>query len=159
MIKGIYIALDSMGVPRYVGMSFNDLMQRQRHVNGRRSHNKKLNEFVKANGPLRMEFHDLSRWSDRDIRIQEARLIRVYGREDLGTGTLLNGNDGEFGPYNYDPVLRSEAARKAAKTRRRSKGARLANETRGPEGRSLAAKAAAWTRAHDQSSREPLPKG
>jgi hypothetical protein len=59
-----------------------------------------------------------------------------------------NGNDGEFGPYNYDPVLRSEAARKAAKTRRRSKGARMANESRGPEGRSLAAKAAAWTRAH-----------
>ena len=63
MIKGIYIAWDRMDVPRYVGMSFNDLMQRQRHVNGGRSHNKKLNEYVKANGPLRMEFHDLSHWS------------------------------------------------------------------------------------------------
>jgi hypothetical protein len=53
MIKGIYIALDSMGMPRYVGMSFNDLMQQQQHVNSGRSHNRKLNEFVKANSPLR----------------------------------------------------------------------------------------------------------
>jgi hypothetical protein len=83
-----------MDVPRYVGMSFNDLMQRQRHVNGGRSHNKKLNEYVKANGPLRMEFHDLSHWSDRNIRIEEARLICVYGREDLGTGTLLKARRG-----------------------------------------------------------------
>jgi hypothetical protein len=93
-----------------------------------------------------MEFHDPSRWSEHNIWIEEARLICIYGREDLGTGTLLN--DGEFGPYNYDPILRSEAARKAAKTWCRSKEAKMANESRRPEGRSLAAKAAAWTRTH-----------
>jgi hypothetical protein len=103
-----------------------------------------------------MVFHDPSRWSDRNIWIEDARLICIYGREDLGTGTLLNDNDGEFGPYNYKPILRSEAARKAAKTRRRSKGAKMANESRRPEGRSLAAKAAAWTRARGPAQPQTL---
>jgi hypothetical protein len=88
-----------MGMPRYIGMSFNDLMQRQQHVNNGRFHNRKLNELVKANGPLQMEFHD--------------------------------------------PILRSEAACKAAKTWCSSKGAKVTNESCEPEGRSLVVKAAA----------------
>lgn len=119
MAKGIYVAFDRDGIPRYVGMAFRDVHRRARHVNCIWCSNRKLREFVAAHAPLSVHVRDLSTWDDRSIRLGEARLIVQFGRIDLGTGPLLNGNDGEFGPYRYDPAIRSAAAHKAARARKR----------------------------------------
>lgn len=159
-MKGLYVAWDYTGAPRYVGMAFRNLRRRAAHVNSGTSHNVRLNSFVGEHGPLRVTIMPMEDWDDAEVRRAEARLILAFGREDKGTGPLFNGNDGEEGPFAYDPAIRSAAAIKAAATVRRRAAAFTAKAKLGKEGARLAARAAAWTRKNGRHpGQNPFLKG
>jgi hypothetical protein len=145
IMKGIYEAYDRAGMVRYVGMAFRNVHKRCIHVNRLWCANKNVRDFVRRNGSLTLKCFPMPDETDRDIRIEEARRITLYGRVDLGTGTLLNGNDGEFGPYNYDPRIRRAAAIKAAANSDRRAAALKAARRKTPEQRSRAARKARST--------------
>ena len=84
MMKGIYEAYDRVGMVRYVGMAFCNVHKRCIHANRLWCANKNVRDFVRRNGSLTLKRFPMPGATDRDIRIEEARLLHWMGARTLG---------------------------------------------------------------------------
>ena len=85
----------------YIGIGSDTLYSRAHDI---KSRNKHWNHIVKNTEYLVEIVEDELSWEDACIREQE--LIEVYGRRDLGTGTLVNLTSGGEGLYNPSAEIR-----------------------------------------------------
>jgi hypothetical protein len=101
----VYVALLD-GLPRYVGFG---KCRRTEHVNSGVSHVRKLNEVVLRDGKTFDIEYRCTTISKEDAIDKERSLIKKYGREDLGTGSLWNCTDGGIGCRTHSHTPASKA--------------------------------------------------
>lgn len=118
----VYIFFDPRnGDPKYVGIGGEH--RAFRHLQGNGSSNKGLQAFIEEMKSVGISIKPIMipQESKEQAKKTEIYMIKLYGRVDLGTGTLFNLTDGGDGMLNPSPYIKeimrgvnsSDAHRKA----------------------------------------------